>query len=149
MDNLQPPEERESLRTYGELMTMLDNPKFPDQLSALGGDKDNYRLPWEKAAENPRSWFGVTRVVLHDGEVPKAELSHLRPLLAANEPASLADLAAIYGNAVEAVLKSWSEEKGTDDDVRWLDMAPPPRASPQSDGPFAAARGADQTIPAG
>ena len=42
-------------------MTMFDNPKFPDQLSALGGDKENYRLPWEKAAENPRSYFGVTR----------------------------------------------------------------------------------------
>ena len=70
-----PPDERESLRTYAELMTMFDNPKFPDQLGALGGDKENYRLPWEKAAENPRSYFGVTRVVLHDGaEPPKAEL---------------------------------------------------------------------------
>jgi len=44
-------------------MTMFDNPKFPDQLSALGGDQENYRLPWEKAAENPRSYFGITRVV--------------------------------------------------------------------------------------
>ncbi|MCI0360215.1 MAG: DUF1549 domain-containing protein [Planctomycetaceae bacterium] len=37
-----PPDERESLRTYAELMTMLDNPKFPDQLSALGGDTANW-----------------------------------------------------------------------------------------------------------
>ncbi|MBC7856248.1 MAG: PSD1 domain-containing protein, partial [Pirellulaceae bacterium] len=119
----QPPVDGESLRTYAELMTMLDNPKFPDQLAALGGDKDNnYRLPWEKAAENPRSWFGVARVVLHDGEVPKAELSHLRPLLAASEPASLTDAAAIYANAIEAAVKSWSEDKATDDDVRWLEM---------------------------
>ena len=42
-------------------MTMFDNPKFPDQLSALGGDKDNYKLPWDKAAANPRSWFGVAQ----------------------------------------------------------------------------------------
>lgn len=119
----QPPEDRENLRTYAELMTMLDNPKFPDQLAALGGDKDNnYRLPWEKAAENPRSWFGVTRVVLHDGEVPKAELSHLRPLFMSTEPASLSDTAAIYANAIEAAVKSWSEDKMADDDVRWLDM---------------------------
>ena len=49
-----PPDDRESLRTYAELMTMFDNPKFPDQLSALGGDTENYRLPWEKAAwRNP------------------------------------------------------------------------------------------------
>ena len=50
-----PPDDRDSLRTYAELMTMFDNPKFPDQLSALGGDQQNYRLPWEKAAANPRN----------------------------------------------------------------------------------------------
>ncbi len=78
-----PPEDCASLRTYAELMTMFDNPKFPDQLSALGGDKENYKLPWEKAAENPRSYFGITRVVIHDTpEPPKPELSHLRPLFA-------------------------------------------------------------------
>ena len=116
------PPDRESLRTYAELMTMLDNPKFPDQLAALGGDKNNnYRLPWEKAAENPRSWFGVTRVVLHDGEAPKAELSHLRPLFAANEPASLTEAAAVYASSIEATIKSWSEDKTADDDVQWLD----------------------------
>ncbi len=119
----QPPEDRENLRTYAELMTMLDNPKFPDQLAALGGDKDsNYRLPWEKAAENPRSWFGVTRVVLHDGEVPKAELSHLRPLFMSTEPASLSDTTATYASVIEATIKSWSEDKANDDDVRWLNM---------------------------
>ena len=32
-----PPENCDQLRTYAELMTMFDNPKFPDQLSALGG----------------------------------------------------------------------------------------------------------------
>ena len=78
-----PPEDCASLRTYAELMTMFDNPKFPDQLSALGGDKENYKLPWDKAAENPRSYFGITRVVMHDGdEPPKPDLSHLRPLFA-------------------------------------------------------------------
>ncbi|MBI3469595.1 MAG: DUF1549 domain-containing protein, partial [Planctomycetes bacterium] len=77
----EPPEETDSLRVYAELMTMLDNPKFPDQLATLGGDKENYRLPWEKAAANPRSYFGVTRVVVHDGpEPPRAELGHVRRL---------------------------------------------------------------------
>ncbi len=77
------PEESDSLRTYAELMTMFDNPKFPDQLSALGGDPANYKLPWDKAAANPRSYFGITRVVLHDGaETPRPELTHLRPVFA-------------------------------------------------------------------
>ena len=65
-----PPEDRDSLRTYAELITMFDNPKFPDQLSALGGDQQNYRLPWQKAAANPRSFFGITRAVLHDTPEP-------------------------------------------------------------------------------
>ena len=76
-----PPEDRDSLRVYAELMTMFDNPKFPDQLSALGGDPTNYKLPFEQAAENPRSYFGITRAVWHDGgETPRAELSHMRRL---------------------------------------------------------------------
>ncbi|MEJ7640008.1 MAG: DUF1549 domain-containing protein, partial [Singulisphaera sp.] len=63
----EPPADTEGLRVYAELMTMFDNPKFPDQLSALGGDKANYRLPWDEAAADPRSFFGVTRVAIHDG----------------------------------------------------------------------------------
>src|SRR5262249_61939663 len=91
------PEDGAGLRVYAELMTMFDNPKFPDQLSALGGDKENYRIPWEKAATNPRSFFGVTQVVLHDGaEPPKPELGHLRPLFTGTAPESSADVAARY-----------------------------------------------------
>ncbi|MEK6257263.1 MAG: PSD1 and planctomycete cytochrome C domain-containing protein [Planctomycetota bacterium] len=122
-----PPDDRDQLRTYAELMTMFDNPKFPDQLAALGGDPGNYRLPWEQAAANPRSWFGVTQVVLHDGgEPPRPELAHLRRLFAANdavpkEPTALTEVAARYVSAVEAVIRAWSDDKATDDDVKWLD----------------------------
>ncbi len=117
-----PPADRASLRTYAELMTMFDNPKFPDQLSALGGDPENYRLPWEKAAENPRSYFGVTRVVLHDvGEPPKPEVSHLQRLVAGDAPPSIEKLAERYARILEATVRTWSEDKATDDDVRWLD----------------------------
>jgi hypothetical protein len=117
-----PPEERESLRTYAELMTMFDNPKFPDQLSALGGDPANYKLPWDKAAENPRSYFGITRVVLHDADQPPpAELSHLRPLLVDEGVDSLAKLAAKYAAAMTTALTRWQAGEATDDDVRWID----------------------------
>jgi mono/diheme cytochrome c family protein len=116
-----PPDDRESLRTYAELMTMFDNPKFPDQLSALGGDKENYKLPWEKAAENPRSYFGLTRVVLHDTpEPPKPEISHLRPLFAEPAPTTLADLTTRYAKLIEAAVQAWAADKSTDEDVRWL-----------------------------
>jgi hypothetical protein len=117
-----PPDERERLRTYAELMTMFDNPKFPDQLAALGGDPTNYKVPWEKAAENPRSYFGVTRVVLHDGaEPPRPELTHLRELFAGNAPASVAELAGRYVSRVESALRAWEADKAGDDDARWLD----------------------------
>ncbi|TXT35614.1 MAG: hypothetical protein FD138_1282 [Planctomycetota bacterium] len=121
-ETFSPPDERDSLRTYAELMTMFDNPKFPDQLAALGGDPGNYRLPWEKAAENPRSYFGITRAVLHDvGEPPRAEVTHLRPLFAGNEPTSIADVAARYADVIANVIRAWSEDRATDDDARWLD----------------------------
>ncbi|MES2791092.1 MAG: PSD1 and planctomycete cytochrome C domain-containing protein [Planctomycetota bacterium] len=117
-----PPADRDSLRTYAELMTMFDNPKFPDQLSALGGDGGNYRLPWEKAAENPRSYFGVTKVVLHDvAETPKAEVSHLQRLLVGPAPQSLAELSARYAAVITTAIHTWSEDKANDDDVRWID----------------------------
>jgi hypothetical protein len=116
------PEDADGLRVYAELMTKFDNPKFPDQLGQLGGDDRNMQVRWEEAAADPRSFFGVTRVVLHDApEPPRDELSHLRPLLAGPAPASEADLAARYAAAVTAAVHAWAEGRASDDDVRWLD----------------------------
>ena len=139
-----PPEDRENLRTYAELMTMFDNPKFPDQLSALGGDRDNYKLPWDKAAENPRSYFGIVRAVLHDcKETPKASVSHLRDLYTAREEKaasahagslatklgsrsedcpSLAEIVQRYQQRISSAVEAWADDNATDDDVRWLDV---------------------------
>src|SRR4051794_41044700 len=104
-------------------MTMFDNPKFPDQLSALGGDPANYRLPWAKAAENPRSYFGVTRVVLHDTpEPPRPELTHLRPLFAGDAPRSAAELADRYASVAGGAVRAWADDRAGDDDARWLDV---------------------------
>lgn len=122
-ETFSPPDDRDALGTYAELMTMFDNPKFPDQLSALGGDKDNYRLPWDQAAANPRSWFGVTQVVVHDAaEPPRAELHHLRPLFTGSAPASLAEFADRYSMTIQRVIQAWSADRATDDDVTWLDF---------------------------
>jgi hypothetical protein len=116
------PDDRESLGTYAELMTMFDNPKFPDQLSALGGDTANYKLPWEKAAENPRSYFGVTRAVLHDGaEPPKVALTPILPLFAGDGPANFNELAERYAAMFQESLQAWTEDRATDDDGQWLD----------------------------
>lgn len=117
-----PPADRDGLRTYAELMTMFDNPKFPDQLSGLGGDNANYRLPWEKAAENPRSYFGVRRVVLHDAPAPPPnELSYLRSLFAGSPPANLAEFEARYAAAILRAVAAFERDQADDDDVVWLD----------------------------
>ena len=115
------PDDREQLRTYVELMTMWDNPKFPDQLSALGGDPANYKVPWEKAIENPRSYFGITQVVLHDcGESPKLELGHLRPLLASEPVTTVSELALRYERAICDSVQRWVEKQPTAEDVVWM-----------------------------
>src|SRR5262249_31349505 len=97
------PADSDSLRIYAELMTKFDNPKFPDQLGQLGGDKKDYRIPWDQAAADPRSHFGITQVVLHDQPAPpKATLSHLRGTFAGSTPATPADLAVRFTEPLAA-----------------------------------------------
>lgn len=117
------PEDPTALRTYVELLTMFDNPKFPDPIvNAIYKDPEDYRVPWDKAAANPRSFFGVTRIVLHDGpEPPRPELGHLRPLFTGAEPATPDEAAARYAAVVKAAVQAWAAGRATDDDARWLD----------------------------
>jgi hypothetical protein len=118
------PQDAVGLRVYAELMTVFDNPKFPDSSANLAGDPTvHVKLPWEKALQtHPRSYFGVSRVVLHDGaEVPKPELRHLLPLFQGTKPARLADWAERYGEVATAAIQAWTDDHANEDDVRWLD----------------------------
>jgi hypothetical protein len=117
----QVPDDVASLHSYAELMTKFDNPKYPDQLGTLGGDDHNDRTPWEQAAADPRSFWGVTRAVLHDcEETPRQELTHLLPLLC--EPAGSAEeLADRYARVVAAAVQAWADGKADDGAARWLD----------------------------
>ena len=116
------PEDRAELRTYAELMTMLDNPKFPDQLSALGGDKANYRLPWDQAAGERRSHFGIMQVVVHgDPQPPQPTLEHLYPFLdKINTPSEVADIEGSYALWLGILIDDWKTENTQDNDLRWL-----------------------------
>ena len=116
-----PPADREAVRIYAELMTMFDNPKFPDQLSALGGDGANYKLPWEQAAENPRSFFGITRAVWHDGsETPRSEVGHLARIFSPGIVFTVDEVADRYATIIANALRSWADDCATDEDVTWL-----------------------------
>ena len=71
---------------------------------------------------DPRSYFGITHAVLHDGpEPPPADLAHLRVLFAGPQPQSLADVAERYQGAVAQAAHAWTEDHATDEQVRWLD----------------------------
>lgn len=120
-----PPEELGSVRVYAELMTKFDNPKFPDQLGTLGGDNRNDRIPWEQAAADPRSYFGITQVVMHDcEETPKPDLDHLCRLFDVDEskvPQTLAEVATRYATVIRSAIAAWKADRATDADVLWLD----------------------------
>ncbi len=123
------PSDADSLRTYAEIVTMLDNAKFPDQLSELGGDKENYRLPWDQAAANPRSQFSVVKVVVHDEPAPPADdIDHEGRLwsesvansAAASADAILVEIAGRFEVAIIQAVAAWSEGNCIDDDVAWI-----------------------------
>jgi hypothetical protein len=117
------PEHAPEFRCYVELATRFDNPKFPDPIQKPGKykDKENYRVAWEQAAANVRSYFGVRRVVFHDGDKPpRPELNHYRPLFEHSAPASVTEAADRYAAAIKAAVQAWTE-RATDDDVQWVD----------------------------
>jgi hypothetical protein len=119
---LEIPEEAGALRSYAELMTKFDNPKYPDQLGQLGGDDTNQRVPWDQAAADPYSYFGITRAVLHDvGQPPKDELTWLEPLYAGAAPQDLTALAARYRDRARRAIQAWADGRASAEDVRWLD----------------------------
>jgi hypothetical protein len=116
------PEDAAELRAYAELMTKFDNPKYPDQLGQLGGDDGNQRVPWEQAAADPHSYFGVTRVVLHDTpEPPPDDLGWLLPVIGRDAPADRNALAARYRERALQAVRAWADNRADDADVRWLD----------------------------
>jgi hypothetical protein len=118
------PDDPAALRCYLDLATMFDNPKFPDPIEkpVYKQAGENYRVPWDQAAADPRSFFGITRVVVHDDPKPPApERSHLRALFAGPAPASPGEAAARYAAVVKAAVEAWTHNRMTDDDARWLD----------------------------
>lgn len=118
------PEAGPLLQTCAELVTKFDNPKFPDQLGTLGGDTKNDRVPWAEAAADPRSYFGIQRLVTHTAADPP--LPELAPLLRLLDPTidveGQKQLAQRYEDVLRASIDSWNESP-SDDDVFWLSWA--------------------------
>ena len=115
-------EDTDSLHPYAELLTFWDNPKFPDPLGTLSKDVENQRLPFSEHSKNPRTWWGVRRVVTHDtADVPKDEAMFIARLFTVGTPQTLNDASARYSQIAAAAVDAFATRTATDDDTRWLD----------------------------
>lgn len=107
-------DEHDEFRIYAELVTKHDNPRIPDRPGRLKG------VTADQLAD-ARSFFGVTKAVLHDCEdVPKDELSHLRRLFEPGAPSGTESLSARYARIAADAVRAWRDGTASDDDVRWL-----------------------------
>ncbi len=116
------PDRTAQLYPYAELLTFWDSPKFPDPLGTLGKDTENQRQSWAVHAKNPRTWWGLRRIVAHDGaETPKEDLAYLSRLLSGPAPKDADDLASRYARVAAGAVDAFAADRATDEDVRWLD----------------------------
>ncbi|MBL8178117.1 MAG: PSD1 domain-containing protein [Bryobacterales bacterium] len=110
--------EKHKLPNYVELITRYDNPRIPDRPGVLKGEQ-------LQQMEDPRSWFGITRAVVHDvDETPREELSHMLRLFDGPAVRSREELAARYRKVVGEALERWERGEASDDDVAWLNLLP-------------------------
>jgi hypothetical protein len=100
-------------RIYVEWATKTSNPNFPPRVG-LGGECS------EEQAADPRSWFGLRRVLLHDEPGPPAdELTRFAALLAGEPPKDLAEVTTRFAGWLREALEAWREDRASPDDV-WL-----------------------------
>jgi hypothetical protein len=114
------PDKSSELGLYAELMTFWDNPKFPDPLGTLGGDKAVHREPFDKEAQDPRTWWAITQAVLHDGDPPQDDMTWLAPLFTSEPPTDAGEAHLRFASAAAKAIEAWASGRTTDDDVRWL-----------------------------
>lgn len=99
---------------YVELATKGSNPNFPPRVG-LGPDLTAAQIA------DPRSWFAVDRVVLHDTPgTPADELSRFAALFAGETPGSMADARQRYAAWFREAVNAWAADRATDDHVRIL-----------------------------
>ena len=105
---------QETLSVFLELVTRFDNPRLPDRPGMVKADQ----LKW---LEEPASYFGFQKAVLHDvDESPKEELDHMLPLFAGAPPVNQKQLADRYVSYLHSVIERWALNNSTDQDVVWL-----------------------------
>ena len=101
-------------RSFIELTTRSDNPRWPDRPGRAGtNDPEDLKL-W-------RSAFGVTRAYLHDSPAaPLADLSATLALFRQPPPTEELDVAAAFQAVAREAVMAWSQGRASDDDVQWV-----------------------------
>ena len=106
--------EKAEIRICSEIATTASNPNFPPRTGLIR------KIATVEQERNPRSWFGVTRVVEHSTEKPPAdELTRFHSLLAGDAPANLSEAAAHFQRWAQSAIESWRKDCATEDDV-WI-----------------------------
>ena len=126
------PLEMEQVRTFVELTTKASNPYFPPRVGLAGCTKEKVREN-SCGADDPSSWFGITRAFLvNQGEVtdsvkpgtclasPADELTRFSSFFDAEPPTDLPALADRYGQWLTASLEAWAQDRADADDVRLI-----------------------------
>ena len=107
---------QEQLPVFIELVTRFENPRLPDRPGMLKANQ-------EKWLNEPRSYFGITKAVLHDvSEPPRPELAHVLPLFAGGAALQTReDLISRYIAHSSAAIDRWSKNEASDADALWMD----------------------------
>lgn len=102
------------LRSFVELTTRSDNPRWPDRPGRAGSADP-------KVVYDYRSSFGITQAVLHDAPgAPAPDLAHMLVLFAGASPKDEAGIAAAFQTVARRAVTAWKADRATDADVAWL-----------------------------
>lgn len=106
--------EKAEMRICSEVATAASNPNFPPRTGLIR------KVATVEQERNPRSWFGITRVVEHSTDKPPAdELGRFDSLFAGEAPHSLSEAAARFERWARPAIEAWARDEATDDQV-WI-----------------------------
>jgi hypothetical protein len=107
-------EEKAEMKVCAEVATKASNPNFPPRIGLI------QKVATFEQERDPRSWFGVTRVVEHSNDKPPAdELARFESLLAGEPPVDLAAAAVRFQGWAKTAIDAWSRGGATEDHV-WI-----------------------------
>jgi hypothetical protein len=108
------PADVQNRRVYVELATKTSNPNFPPRVG-LGGECS------EQQVADPKSWFGVSRVVRHHAPFsPTDELGRFSGLFDGQATHTLEQAVERYRTWFRRAIEAWTAQRASDDDVRLI-----------------------------